>query len=198
MSDFERAYWGDCCNTFDEEQKHYVYARLMGIPGEGYGFNAWGRSVVDIGGGPVSMLLKTKNLGAAKVIDPILWPRWVYDRYQAHGIRAVQRAGEQEIHETGTSLRWDEAWIYNVLQHTDDPRMVLVNARRAARTVRLFEWVDIPPHEGHPQMLTADLLRVWLGTTGGETAVLSESGCHGRAFFGAFPGILDATDETRA
>jgi hypothetical protein len=30
--EFEKAYWGDCCNTFDEEGKHFVYAKLMGIP----------------------------------------------------------------------------------------------------------------------------------------------------------------------
>ena len=37
--EFEKDYWGDCCNTFDEDQKHYVYARLMGLEQEHYSFN---------------------------------------------------------------------------------------------------------------------------------------------------------------
>ncbi len=28
---FEKSYWGDCCNTFEEDIKHYTYARLMGL-----------------------------------------------------------------------------------------------------------------------------------------------------------------------
>ena len=55
---FESEYWGDCCNTYDEDQKHYVYAKYMGLMAVGYSFSMSGKSVVDIGGGPTSMLLK--------------------------------------------------------------------------------------------------------------------------------------------
>ena len=26
---FESEYWGDCTNTFDEDQKHYIYAKYL-------------------------------------------------------------------------------------------------------------------------------------------------------------------------
>jgi hypothetical protein len=85
---------------------------------------------------------------------------------------------------------WDEAWCYNVLQHVDDPALVVANARKAAKLVRLFEWIGIPPHEGHPHMLTGPLLREWLGTVKGDSAHFEGNGCHGWAFYGAFPGLL--------
>jgi hypothetical protein len=82
--EFEKAYWGDCCNTFDEETKHFVYAKLMGIPRHGHGFSVDQKSILDLGGGPVSMLLKTKGFTKAKVVDPITYPQWTQLRYVAH------------------------------------------------------------------------------------------------------------------
>ena len=28
--EFEQGFWGDCCNTFGEDQKHFIYGNLMG------------------------------------------------------------------------------------------------------------------------------------------------------------------------
>ena len=83
---FEQQYWGNCCNTFDEDQKHYVYGRLMNLSRDGYHFNVFGSSILDIGGGPSSMLLKCKNLSEGKVVDPISYPQWTKDRYQSMNI----------------------------------------------------------------------------------------------------------------
>jgi hypothetical protein len=178
--DFERQYWNDCTNTFDEDQKHYVYARGMKLDREHYSFNVHGKRILDIGGGPTSMLLKTKNLIQGRVCDPLDFPAWVYARYSVKKIQFCQIAGEH-IDESG----WDEAWIYNCLQHTDDPAEILRRAKAAAPIVRIFEWIDIPPHEGHPQMITKELIDGALGVYG-ETAFFNESGCHGRAYFGCF------------
>jgi len=88
---FERNYWRDCTNTFMEEQKHFVQARLMGIKINGCSLDAMGKRILDIGGGPVSMLLKTQNLAFGMVCDPITYPAWVYERYRAKGISCVER-----------------------------------------------------------------------------------------------------------
>jgi len=178
--DFEAAYWGDCTNTFDEEQKHYVYARCMRIDRKRYSLDVHNRRILDIGGGPASMLLKTKNLTEGKVCDPIRYLSWVYERYKIKNITAEVVLGE-DINESG----WDEVWMYNVLQHAVDPEQIIVNARRAAPILRIFEWIDIPPHEGHPHMLTEKLLTKWLGQPG-EVGNFHESGCFGRALFGVF------------
>jgi hypothetical protein len=183
MSDytFESQYWGDCCNTFDEDQKHYVYARYMGLKQVGYSFDVGGARVIDIGGGPTSMLLKTINLAPRSlVVDPLLYPMWTYDRYSAKGIDSLVVRGE-DIFEQG----YDECWIYNCLQHTDDPERIIKNALSAAKTLRIFEWVDVPPHDGHPIELTKEKLDAWIGKEG-QTIHLAESGCFGKAYFSTY------------
>lgn len=173
---FESDYWGDCCNTFDEDQKHYVYARYMGLERSCYSFPNYGKAIVDIGGGPTSMLLKTVGLDCGLVVDPLEYPSWTYERYKAKGIDCkVMRGEDFEGH------GFDECWIYNCLQHTDDPEKIIHNAKKCARILRLFEWVDIPPHEGHPIELTKESLDKWIGSDG-YCVQLSESGCFGRAY----------------
>jgi hypothetical protein len=174
----EAAYWGDCANTFDEDQKHWVYARLMGIRQEHWSLIHPGGLVIDIGGGPASMLLKCRRINGeilGHVWDPLPYPTWTRARYQAHGIAVARHRGE----ELTISDAWDEAWIYNCLQHTDDPALVVRNALRAAPVLRIAEWIDIPPHDGHPHMLTAALLQQWTGAEG-QITELAESGCYGR------------------
>lgn len=188
---FESAFWGSCANTWHEELKQFVYAKHIGLTVSYYkdpvfpqigraGFNLHGHSVLDIGGGPVSMLLKSYNYNSPLVVDPTRYPDWVYDRYKVAGISAIVGRGE-DIDRRG----FDETWIYNVLQHTDDPEKIIHNARKASRTLRFFEWIDIPAHEGHPHMLTADKLRTWLDAPG-SVVELNEQGCVGRAFYGVF------------
>ena len=179
---FESNYWGDCCNTFDEDQKHYVYARYMGLKQVGYSFDVEGKSIIDIGGGPTSMLLKTINLGhRATVIDPLRYPKWTYERYVAKGILALDIRGE-DLMIKHFSRGYDEAWIYNCLQHTDDPELIIQNALSAANKLRIFEWVNIPPHDGHPIELTKEKLDQWIGKEG-NIIQLGESGCYGTAYY---------------
>lgn len=179
--EFEAQYWGNCANTFDEEQKHYVYARAMGLVRQHYHFELPGLRVVDIGGGPVSMMLKCRGLEHGLVVDPLCYPAWCEARYRAHHIDVLAMPGELFGRQG-----FDEAWIYNCLQHVEDPERVIHNARRAAPVLRIFEWVDIPPHPGHPHLLTAALLRQWIGDAGGVVRDYAESGCYGRAFSGCF------------
>jgi hypothetical protein len=177
---FEEEYWGDCCNTFDEDQKHYVYAKYMGINKENYYFNVNGISVIDIGGGPTSMLLKTKNLSKGIVVDPILYPEWVYSRYDKKGIKYSVSRGE-DIDYNGL----DECWIYNCLQHVDDPSLIIKKSLESAKTLRLFEWINIPAHDGHPNELTKKDLDSWIGKNG-NVIDLNESGCFGLAYFNIY------------
>ena len=183
----ETAWWSDCGNTWHEEQKQFAYAKRMGLRAQWGGahpptFDLEGRSVLDIGGGPVSLLLKCVNRGGAVVADPGKWPPWVLERYRACGIDYWPERAE-ELEYSSSVDRFDEAWIYNVLQHVDDPALVIENARAWAHTIRVFEWIDIPPYPGHPHELTQERLDFWLGSKG-YTATLNESGAVGRAYYG--------------
>lgn len=179
--DFEKDFWGDCCNTFGEDQKHYIYANLMGLTGEYFSYNVNHKRILDIGGGPTSLLLKTINLTEGKVCDPINYPQWTKDRYKSKNI-SVQVIEGEYINESG----WDEVWIYNVLQHTINPEEIIKNALNSAKVLRIFEWIDIPAHEGHPHMLTKDNLESWIGQKGNTTILNGENGCYGKCFYGNF------------
>ena len=179
--EFEKDYWGNCCNTFDEDQKHYVYAAYMGLNIQHYSFVLPPKTtVLDIGGGPSSMLLKTKNLLRGKVVDPISYPQWTKDRYRVMNIDVQTDIGENVSEES-----FDEVWIYNCMQHAVDPGKIIANAKASAPRLRIFEWVDIPAHEGHPHELTEDTLNEWIGDKGRVTH-LAERGCYGKAYYGVF------------
>jgi hypothetical protein len=187
---FEAAFWGNCANTLGEEIKQLVYAKRMGLQFSGdwrsdFNIDMRGATVVDIGGGPVSLLLKCINVHGT-VVDPLEYPRWVYARYAAVNINYIQMRGEDLAPGPGCGP-FDEVWIYNCLQHVDDPEKIIRNARAMATTVRVFEWIDIPAHEGHPHELAEGFLAAALGAPG-QTEVLNESGCFGRCFFGVFQG----------
>ena len=185
--EFERSWWGTCQNSFCEETKQLTYAYKMGLNasancGQWPVYDIGGKRVLDLGGGPVSMLLKSVNVGpASTVLDPCGYPNWVRERYQAVGIGLWKMKGE----DLNFGVAFDEVWLYNVLQHTEDPELVVANARRSAPVLRIFEWIDTTVWEGHPQVLTEAELNKWLDAEG-CTEVLAENGCHGRAYFGVF------------
>jgi len=168
----EQEWWGDCSNTSGEEGKHRRYAELMGlssyrIPMEGHfglAFDLEGKSILDVGGGPVSMLLKAKNRGRSVVVDPGGWPDWVLERYQAAGIEYIQKRAE--LVSPGELGTFDEVWIYNVLQHTGNPEHIAKMCLSHAPLVRVFEWVNVRADRLHPQVLTKEGLDRWFGTSG--------------------------------
>ena len=178
--EMEKSFWNDCTNTFDEDLKHYIYARYMNIKQDYYSFDVEGKSILDIGGGPTSMLLKTTNLKKGKVIDPIEYPKWTIERYNSKNIDVLV-----DIAENANEEGWDEVWIYNCLQHVIDPQKIIENAKKSAKVLRIFEWINIPPHDGHPHCLTKENLDAWIGGSG-NTTQLAESNCYGECYYGEF------------
>jgi hypothetical protein len=193
--EFEKGWWGTCLNTFSEETKQLTYSHRMGLhntPDDYTGrwpqYDMQGKSVLDIGGGPASILLKCVNLGPSAVVDPCPYPEWVGRRYAAAGITYFQEPGET----FDSPQTFDECWIYNVLQHVENPEDVIKTARRHATWLRIFEWIMTPPTLGHPHMLTPDLLDKWIGApeegTDGSAVVtvVNENTAVGKAYYGWF------------
>ena len=195
---WEAEWWASCnFSTFGEEAKQLTYANLMGLvnePREGKWpvYDLAGKSVIDLGGGPVSMLLKTVNGGALTVVDPCPYPEWVGARYEAAGIVRYEQCAEGFDRDGG----YDEAWLYNVLQHVESPRAVVETARRCARVVRVFEWVETETNVGHPHSLHASDLNDWLGGTG-TVGMVNENGAVGLAYWGVFPVGVGAASDPR-
>lgn len=183
--EFERRYWGTCQNTYGEETKQLVYARLMGLVASHDGnspfsFDMQGKSVMDFGAGPCSLLLKCRNVKGT-TMDPCNYPDWVRGRYYEAHINPGMSPAEHI--KKGS---YDEVWIYNVLQHTQDPEQIIKNAKAIAPVLRIFEWIDIPAHEGHPHMLTEELLNKWIDGKGSTGFLNGEGECYGRYYAGAF------------
>jgi hypothetical protein len=169
-------WYGDCVNTYAEESKQIRKAKAMGLPvsRQMYPYrepviDMGGRSVLDLGGGPVSLLLKTVEAGRRAVLDPGEFPAWIRGRYQAAGIELIPSPAETF---PGASASWDEVWIMNTLRHVDDPEKCVRVARRlATRIVRICEWVD-EPLAG--RVLTKRELDDWCGAEGDVTHWLRE------------------------
>ncbi len=183
--EWEAGWWGNATQTFGEEVKQLTYANKMGlknlqVDGRWPVYDLDGRSVLDIGGGPVSILLKTIN-GWGMVVDPCPFPDWVTARYEAVGIQHVM----QEAEKFDAPNRMTEAWIYNVLQHVVDPEKVIATARRNAHLIRLFEWIETETNVGHPHAFHADELNQWLGGVG-EIGIIDENSAYGLGYWGVF------------
>jgi len=185
---WERNWWGNCANTFLEEQWQVKLLPYLGLQlQQDWQFQyieLGGRSVVDLGGGPVSLLLKARNGSRLTVVDPCPYPDWVYGRYASAGIEVVRQQAEL----FRTDQVYDEAWLYNVLQHTEDPAAICRTARSVARLIRVAEWIETdPPNVGHPHVLDRDRLDEWLGGTG-QVIRPDRSGLRNVLYYGIFLG----------
>lgn len=187
---WESEWWGNCVNTYAEETKQLTYAEKMGLEayydeGKFPVYDLKEKKILDIGGGPVSILLKCVNFKRAVIVDPCNYPDWVKTRYDISNIEYLKLEGE-DLTEKKWKNAFDEVWIYNVLQHTHDPELIIENAKNAGKLIRIFEWIDIPSCIGHPQELKEEKMDEWLGGKG-KTEFLDEVNyCDDRAYYGVF------------
>lgn len=185
---WEGDWWSTCHNTLGEELKQMLYANRMGLKtfhdGKSpYNIDLEGKSVLDVGGGPVSLLLKCVNFELATVVDPLEFPNWVMARYALRGIEFSHKKGEN-LNAEG----WDEVWLYNVLQHTEDPVQIIKQVLRAGNLVRVFEWLDTAQNVGHPHSFTHEVLDSLLGGEGRVETLVGQANCYGKAYYGVFHG----------
>lgn len=154
---YEKESWGDniyVSNENCEVIKQNTYAKLMGLTNNDQftELDMQQKTILDVGCGPVSLLLRCKNFKRAVGVEPIFYGNEVDECYKKHGVELLHiPAEEMNFHVN----EFDEVWMYNVLQHVYDPDLILKNILHCGKKFRIFEWIDIPPHEGHPHMLTA-------------------------------------------
>jgi len=188
---FEKNWWGNCCNTYGEEEKQLVYAQKMGLKlfhnnKSPYNFDMQGKVILDIGGGPCSLLLKCENVSGL-VVDPCDYPKWVDIRYKTAGITFEKLRGEDI--DKKFAGKFDEIWIYNVLQHVDNPKKIIDNARDLGIIIRIFEWIENGISEGHPHNLTEKDLNNWLKGEG-KVEQLDYPTLKGLCYYGIFKGNI--------
>lgn len=176
--EYERNWWFSSTQQHPTEQaKSRVVAGLICV--------ANGRpnhAVIDIGAGPFS-LLQRLPVKTGTALDPIDYGP-LEAGYRRLGIRRLIKKAEDLTPEDGV---WDEAWIYNCLQHVEDPGQVLKAVGTIANLVRLFEWINMPPCQGHLHELHSEAIRE--AFTGWQIHAefegrLNSSGLYGRFFVG--------------
>ena len=190
---WEKDWHGNCVNSYFEEMKQLIYAKRMGLrttssPKTPYRFQFNGESILDIGGGPYSLLLKCEGFSSAVVVDPCVYPDWVYARYDICEIKHIISSGEEldKVFDLKKDV-FDEVWFYNVLEHVCNPEEIVKNAIGLGKTIRVFEWIDTYISKGHPNILTEDGLNKWLKGEG-KVETLAEGYCRGKAYYGIFKG----------
>lgn len=188
---WESSWWGNCVNTFGEEHKQLLYADKMGLvffhnQKSPFNIDMEGKSVLDIGGGPCSLLLKCVNLKKGAVRDPLSFPKWVKQRYKEAGIDYARATGEDVLSSLDKGEVFDEVWLYNVLQHTQNPQKIIKNARKVGKTIRIFEWINTPINKGHIHTLTQENLDKWLGGEGHVETLKGQNTCFGECYYGVF------------
>lgn len=190
---WERDWHGDCANSFNEELKQFVYAQRMSLDefkvqdvASRTFWNFGDNTVIDVGGGAYSLLLKSIAKKRA-VIDPCDYPNWVKMRYLECGISFLNEPAELFVDEVRPEClpKADIALIYNCLQHTVDPEKVIKAARLMAKEIRIFEWIETGVNIGHLHTLHAKDLDSWLGGTG-KVENINQAGCVGLCYYGVF------------
>jgi hypothetical protein len=146
-------------------------ARWMGLEvDDRYTIHTEG-TIWDAGGGPVSLLLKAIGWERAVVIDPAPYPNWTRERYLHRGIEVERMTAERAFLVMDAP---DEVWMYNTLQHVEDPQELVTAAVFSGAVVRLFEWVEEPTNECHLHTLHADDIERWAVEAG--ASVTSRAG----------------------
>jgi ubiquinone/menaquinone biosynthesis C-methylase UbiE len=174
---YERESWGDnifVTPTNGEVIKQNTYAKLLNLT-ENENFDqidAGGKTILDVGCGPTSLLLRTKNFKKAVGVEPLFYSEKVNQEYLKHNIELIAIPAEEMDF---TENQFDEVWMYNVLQHTYDPTLILNKCFKYGKTIRIFEWLDIPPHEGHPHEFTQEYFEKTLNLKPNEFKIVKLS-----------------------
>ena len=153
--EFERKSWGDQIyleETNGEVIKQNTYAFHLGLLDNGFPINLENKKILDVGAGPVSLLLRSENFKKAVALEPLFYSEEVDLEYSKRGILLNRIPAEEMKYKK----EFDEIWMYNCLQHVMSPVEILEKIKKAGNFLRIFEWINIEPHEGHPHLLTED------------------------------------------
>lgn len=131
--------------------KQNTYAKLLGIEiGSDDKIDLKNKKILDVGCGPISMLLRCKHFSEAVGIEPNDYGEETDLIYQKHNVTKLKICAE----ELNLQQQYDEIWMYDVLQHVYNPTLVLQNIKHAGNILRIFEWIDMPAYKGHPHILS--------------------------------------------
>jgi len=179
--DGELSAWSSYSMHECERDKQTYSAKLMGLDFSNYVLDLGGKSVLEVGAGPIGLTLRCVN-GRRKVIDPLPYPDWVWERYKYFGVE-VEHLSAEDMNEGD----WDEVWVLNVLQHVNDVGLAMEKIKKSAKVLRIFDWLNVPSDTCHPNILTKEILDLGFGINGQTTPIKCKYMYDADAYCGVYP-----------
>lgn len=155
----ENDYWKTLLQDpkrIEGEDAFYRYAPVLGLDTD----NVNGKQIIDIGGGPLSILYHF-DCPYSDIVDPLVIPEEFKHRYIERKLFYIQRKAEDFIQDF-LGDPFDEVWMYNCLLHVQDPKYILYNLSSIARVLRIGEPMGTGINTAHPHTFTVEQMTEWL------------------------------------
>lgn len=120
------------------------------------------KRILDIGGGPKSLLMGTFGYGTSTIIDPVDYPAHIEglgNLLASKKITFRNCTAEDIVDEYDN---YDEVWCYNTIPHTDTPEKFLLSLVRKLKDggiIRIMEPMH-KPYLNHPTEVTKELFDI--------------------------------------
>jgi 2-polyprenyl-3-methyl-5-hydroxy-6-metoxy-1,4-benzoquinol methylase len=118
----------------------------------------WGTlSILDVGCGPLSLVARNTFGKKREGVDPLKYPRWVYEEYAKQDFKVYLEPFE----EFSVKSKFDVVLFYNALQHfanLDDVAEKCKQVVSKKGIIYLCEYLEVPTNDAHIQFLTKEIL----------------------------------------
>lgn len=119
-------------------QKYFKYLGINSLDLEG-------KSIVEIGPAIIPSLLFCENYSKSYIIEPIEYPQTNHLYKDKLNISFIREPAEKcKFPEV------DEVWIFNLMQHVQDPDLLIKVCKENSKIIRFFEPIDYPVSIDHP------------------------------------------------
>lgn len=143
-----------------------------------------GKSIIEIGPGRISSLLFCENRGKSYIIEPTVY-EGIDHLYQDPELILVRERAE-DFHFPLV----DEVWMFNLLQHVQDPDFLISKCKKNSKIIRFFEPVDLPTDNEHPFSFSRDDFYSYFGDCIKDYVSIGEPNFHGaRCVYGVYESI---------
>lgn len=113
------------------------------------------RRIAEVGPADIPALSFCSNVGFSYIVEPL-----PSDILSTFGIAILKKKAED------VNFKYtDEVWLFNVLQHVEDPAKIVENAKKAS-VVRFFEPINYGIDACHLHNLTMEMFKEWFGDVG--------------------------------
>ncbi len=116
-----------------------------------------GKKVLEVGGGAYPSVFHVTGLSKAVSVEPNFdnFPENIKENFKNANVECSSIGFEDYKGKT----KFDEVWFFNVLQHVRNPELQISNAKKIAKTIRVFEPLDTAINNEHPHTFSADFFR---------------------------------------